>query len=697
MRGQQPATTIRRRRRWRRGGCFSLQSKHYRYSTRIIVAVLAMLVFCLQMAVVYLTVPQFPGDNEIENDSTARLSSPWQVVQRSAQEAEKQKQKQQNLQRMRGRVNETLPLEDRMDSQKVRLQALQHRVDSVVEHQNEQKKESIQELAALATADEAFDPVLLVGRQSHASSKSKSKNISTSMTSLFQDALVDQEERLQRLGVVRAESMAHLLHGHTLSCNDLFGRHQLRSFDPSRYPNTTTTSTTTVTATSSSTRRQSSKSSSSSSSCCIEHVRLGWVACRITDPILLDHSKIRGSRGGEELETVLGRPESEELLEFDDGALTLFTTSNDANTSILPFPPNPHQLSLSYQRGMLELLATTNVVEGVPTTTDKKEFRNVPSIDLVVLVRRGAYANPCMQLLCMYNVYTLLEEFQLLQQQETPPISIVWLDGHARGKLDDVWPIVFGTQPRHIKELAAGPNTGHDTTKILWKNTVVVNTLSAIGDEGFRKYTWSSSNSNSTTTIDCDLEPRQNTLVSFRDHLLQQYGLERKTYHNSTFNNRLTLLIREDYQAHPRSDGRTDRTLANVTEDVLYLQSTYPNYTVHVVSFEHLSFREQLEHVVATDFFLAVHGAGNIHTLFLPNHATVYEYFPRSFKERKRFRFLSECLNLTYVAKKAWVVDKFGGVADPKVSVRIHPWTHMEAKYDEWEHEDGDLWGNNNH
>jgi hypothetical protein len=63
--------------------------------------------------------------------------------------------------------------------------------------------------------------------------------------------------------------------------------------------------------------------------------------------------------------------------------------------------------------------------------------------------------------------------------------------------------------------------------------------------------------------------------------------------------------------------------------------------------------------------------------LFLPNHATLVEYFPKSFEARMRFRYLAECLNLTYIAKQAWVQEVSH---DLKVSVRLRPRTKMEQE-----------------
>jgi len=98
---------------------------------------------------------------------------------------------------------------------------------------------------------------------------------------------------------------------------------------------------------------------------------------------------------------------------------------------------------------------------------------------------------------------------------------------------------------------------------------------------------------------------------------------------------------------HPRSDGRTDMTIADIDDDTAYLQLEYPYHTIQVVSFEDLPFAQQLSYIVQTDILVSVHGAGNIHTMLLPDHAIFVEYFPAKFVLRTRFRYVAQCLNIT--------------------------------------------------
>jgi hypothetical protein len=92
-----------------------------------------------------------------------------------------------------------------------------------------------------------------------------------------------------------------------------------------------------------------------------------------------------------------------------------------------------------------------------------------------LLVRRGDYANPCMAILSMYNVYIVLQQFSIPDHSSS--ITIIWLDGHTEGSLDCVWNDLYRTQPIHVKQLPRNMTP--------FDNDIVVNTMSAIGDEGY--------------------------------------------------------------------------------------------------------------------------------------------------------------------------------------------------------------------
>jgi hypothetical protein len=296
------------------------------------------------------------------------------------------------------------------------------------------------------------------------------------------------------------------------------------------------------------------------------------------------------------------------------------------------------------RRFLASAVSMSNSSQQETTTRASETLSN----GITLLVHRGNYANPCMTLVTMYNVYIILEfYYNYFRQPMDRTLTIVWMDGHAKGDLDNVWNRLFQTEPRHMKQLGMNNVGNKSAIPLPGQHVMVVNTMSAMGDEGLGLFDWVVMDSAQNHPCSND-----STLVQFRNFVLDRYGLlsdrRTKVREGGGRSKILTLLVRKDYRAHPRSTGYTDRTLSNVTADARYLQSIYPNHTLQVVSFEGLPFGDQLRYIVSTDILVAVHGAGNIHVLFLPDTGTLVEYMPKPFRQRRRFKYLAACLKIRY-------------------------------------------------
>jgi N-terminal domain of galactosyltransferase/Glycosyltransferase 61 len=374
---------------------------------------------------------------------------------------------------------------------------------------------------------------------------------------------------------------------------------------------------------------------------CLNHRVLHWKSCHI-GTLFVNTSQIIGSVGGEPLESVWNRSDAVEVLKFQRGALQI--------TTELDFLKNFYKLS--GWTGALENVIT----QGASTSTGLERVIVQPASPGTrpmtnLLVRRGDYANPCMTVASLYNVYLIMQKFNVV-----PPYRIIWLDGHAQGVLDPVWSQLFeGGEIVHMKQLSPSEQR--------FDNTILVNVKNALGDEGLKHHKFADACNASSSTLE-----------EFRNFVLNRYGIahsdDSNTKKDPSHKKLLTLLVRKHHRAHPRATGRTDRTLANVTDDVQYLQSTYPNHQIDVVSFEEMSFGDQLKQIAKTDVFVAVHGAGNIHVLFLPPDARFVEYVPKGFSHRIRFKYLANCLNITYVLQSAKIVERH---VDKTMTVRLRP------------------------
>jgi hypothetical protein len=354
---------------------------------------------------------------------------------------------------------------------------------------------------------------------------------------------------------------------------------------------------------------------------CVAHYYIGWLSCRIGN-LIVNTSNIEGSIGGEDIQSVLGRHEDEEMLDFKPGAFT----------AELHVP----KYALTKMNVMMQSMLAS-ITYG--NATQQSSIPAAPGPTL--LLKRGDYSNPSMTVATMYSTFLVMKKFNATSAR------IVWLDGHARSNLDSVWTFLFGNDIHHVKELK--PNE-------VLNDVIVVNTMTAFGDEAMKKY---NKRSNACSP--------DSSLHQFRDFVLDRYGVTRSTSDNK----KITLLIRKDYVGHPRSNGVTDRKLANQTDDIAFIQSSFPEYTVEVVSFEDMPFALQLEQIANTDILMAVHGAGNINAIFLPDHAEFQEFFPPKFgqRQRQRFQYLSQSIGIKYVRRTAYIVHEF----DQKITVRLRP------------------------
>lgn len=84
-----------------------------------------------------------------------------------------------------------------------------------------------------------------------------------------------------------------------------------------------------------------------------------------------------------------------------------------------------------------------------------------------------------------------------------------------------------------------------------------------------------------------------------------------------------------------------------------------PHCELKVVDFAAISFIEQLSTVANTDLFIGVHGNGLTHLFFLPDHATVLEYYEGG--ESAFFRLFAQLRGLRYFGNcgERWVTESY--------------------------------------
>jgi hypothetical protein len=330
----------------------------------------------------------------------------------------------------------------------------------------------------------------------------------------------------------------------------------------------------------------------------------------------------------------MGRTENEERLVFQKGAIEVAAPLDEkmTNSTILVLDE------------VQSLFASAKQLDNWKMSQPVEE----EDIMTTIFVVREAYANPCWAVIVIYQTWLLIQEFAIEK------FRIVWLDGHAHTPMDSMWPHLFGPNVYHLKNFINATSRTEFT-----KSFLVQAAPTAMSNEGLKIH----KNGHVCTP--------NSRLDQFRNWVLERYGLLESANHSTAIGVRpktITLLARRNYVAHPRSDGIVDRTLHRLNETVVALKERYPNDKVQVVSFESIPVAEQLSIIARTDLLLAVHGAGNVHAIFLQPGSVFVEFFPKGFQSRQRFRFLAQSAGIQYVSAHAKVHEK---IAENKIIVDI--------------------------
>ncbi|MFH1728360.1 MAG: glycosyltransferase [Pseudomonadota bacterium] len=335
------------------------------------------------------------------------------------------------------------------------------------------------------------------------------------------------------------------------------------------------------------------------------HTKLKTSILELRDCII-DTNKIKVSRGEEKVEDVLGRSEELELPSYDKSALILKDN--------LTINKNIHEYLHNYQK---------DIIAALSPSPDAFNNHDMCFKEPVFMLTRYEYCNLYHGIIEIYNAFvaSLLYPFKKK--------ILVFLDGHAIGKLDEIWTKLFD-EVYYIKHMQA--------EKILFKKIILVN-------PGYQ------SPLNKYEMLEqVNFCPDETFLRLFTSTLLEKYKIN-KTPKKDKNKKRLLLLFRVDYLPHPRSDGITDRKIQDPILELKKLKLLYPDYICEKVAFEHLSIGEQFKIIHNTDLLISVHGAANAHVLFLKPGSKFIEYFTPKTKEIKMFEYFSKLNGIEYEKK----------------------------------------------
>ncbi|XP_025106571.1 beta-(1,2)-xylosyltransferase-like isoform X3 [Pomacea canaliculata] len=295
--------------------------------------------------------------------------------------------------------------------------------------------------------------------------------------------------------------------------------------------------------------------------------------------VVVDPS-LRGSgpQGGEEMDQVWGQDEQKEYLMIQYGFFTMQCKSKP----MAKFGQRDHLNSWQQALRCVDDIAAVKTEATVA--------------GLTIAIQRYEYVNFYHTMTDYFNAFLAMLAFN----QHPDAVTILWVDAHPRGGLDEVWEVLFG------KVLRAGRLPGPTRFSALaW---AVMGYNSPLSQHGRESVPY---------------------LEEFRHFFLSRHGVDGSRKLNCTSLSFL-FIWRRDYVAHPRNKGGiVSRKIYNEAEVLKAVQSAAsPADRVRGLQLDALPMKEQLSIIVDTDILLGMHGAGLSHTLFLPPHGALLEFFP---------------------------------------------------------------------
>lgn len=106
-----------------------------------------------------------------------------------------------------------------------------------------------------------------------------------------------------------------------------------------------------------------------------------------------------------------------------------------------------------------------------------------------------------------------------------------------------------------------------------------------------------------------------------------------------------------------------------------------PHVELQIVDFASISFQEQVQLIANTDVLLGVHGNGLSHALFLPNGATLIEFFPKN-SLRAEYRIFAQLRGLNYFGwmdEKGWIDNKVAETVGCYGEVKVQEGIKIDA------------------
>ncbi|CAA3001528.1 beta-(1,2)-xylosyltransferase [Olea europaea subsp. europaea] len=386
----------------------------------------------------------------------------------------------------------------------------------------------------------------------------------------------------------------------------------------------------------------------------------GWFRCFYSETLrssICEGGRIRMvperilmSKGGEKLESVIGRGEDEELPNFEAGAFEIKVSDRSRNGKRLV---DERFLNKYVQEGAIDRHTMRGLVDSI-RLADATEFTCSKWIEEpTLLVTRYEYANVFHTVTDWYSAYVASRVTGLPNRPH-----LVFVDGHCETQLEEMWRTLFSSL-NYAKNFS-GP--------VCFRHAI----LSPLGYETalFRGLT-ENINCYGASAHDLWQNPddrKTARLSEFGEMIRAAFGLPLDRHHipKPVSGHNILFVRREDYLAHPRHGGKVQTRLSNeqvVFDSVKNWASKHLDCKLNIINglFAHMPMKEQVRAIQDASVIIGAHGAGLTHIVSATPGTVILEIISSEYR-RPHFELIAGWKGLEYHP-----IYLGGSYADPPV------------------------------
>ncbi|NP_001312540.1 beta-(1,2)-xylosyltransferase-like [Nicotiana tabacum] len=388
----------------------------------------------------------------------------------------------------------------------------------------------------------------------------------------------------------------------------------------------------------------------------------GWFRCFFSETlqssiceggaIRMNPDEILMSRGGEKLESVIGRSEDDELPVFKNGAFQIKVTDK---LKIGKKLVDEKILNKYLPEGAISRHTMRELIDSIQLVGADEfhcsEWIEEPSL----LITRFEYANLFHTVTDWYSAYVASRVTGLPSRPH-----LVFVDGHCETQLEETWKALFSSLT-YAKNFSGPVCFRHAVLSPLGYETALFKGL--------------------TETIDCngasahDLwqnpdDKRTARLSEFGEMIRAAFGfpVDRQNIPRTVTGPNVLFVRREDYLAHPRHGGKVQSRLSNEEQVFDSIKSWALNHSeckLNVINglFAHMSMKEQVRAIQDASVIVGAHGAGLTHIVSAAPKAVILEIISSEYR-RPHFALIAQWKGLEYHP-----IYLEGSYADPPVVI----------------------------